>query len=36
VVAARAKMDKVKLTIYVPEDDMGRVYVGQEVSVVID
>jgi multidrug resistance efflux pump len=31
-----ANLDEVKLTIYIPEDELGRVYLGQEVSVQVD
>jgi multidrug resistance efflux pump len=31
-----ADLDEVKLTIYVPEDELGRVYLGQEVEVRVD
>jgi HlyD family secretion protein len=31
-----ADLDEVTLTIYVPEDELGRVYVGQEVGVQVD
>jgi multidrug resistance efflux pump len=31
-----AKLDEVKLTIYVPEDKLNRVYLGQEVEVQVD
>jgi multidrug resistance efflux pump len=31
-----ANLDEVKLTIYVPEDELGRVYLGQEVGVEVD
>lgn len=31
-----ANLDEVKLTIYVPEDELGRVYLGQEVEVHVD
>lgn len=31
-----ADLDQVKLTIYVPEDELGRVYLGQEVEVRVD
>jgi len=29
-------LDEVKLTIYIPEDELGRVYLGQEVEVQVD
>jgi HlyD family secretion protein len=29
-------LDEVKLTIYIPEGDLGRVYLGQEVEVAVD
>lgn len=31
-----ANLDEVKLTIYIPEDELGRVYLGQEVEVHVD
>jgi multidrug resistance efflux pump len=31
-----ADLDEVKLTIYVPEDELNRVYLGQEVEVQVD
>jgi HlyD family secretion protein len=31
-----ANLDEVKLTIYVPESDLGRVYLGQQVRVEVD
>ncbi|MGD2040764.1 MAG: efflux RND transporter periplasmic adaptor subunit [Anaerolineae bacterium] len=31
-----ANLDDVKLTIYVPEDELGRVYLGQEIGVTVD
>lgn len=31
-----AGLDKVTLTIYVPEDELGRVYLGQEVGIQVD
>jgi multidrug resistance efflux pump len=31
-----ANLDEVKLTIYVPEDELNRVYLGQEVEVQVD
>jgi HlyD family secretion protein len=31
-----ANLDEVKLTIYIPEDELGRVYLGQEVEVEVD
>jgi HlyD family secretion protein len=31
-----ANLDEVKLTIYIPEDELGRVYLGQEVQVEVD
>ncbi|MGC9336200.1 MAG: HlyD family secretion protein [Anaerolineae bacterium] len=31
-----ANLDEVKLTIYVPEAELGRVYLGQEVEVRVD
>jgi multidrug resistance efflux pump len=31
-----ANLDQVKLTIYVPEDELNRVYLGQEVEVQVD
>lgn len=31
-----ANLDEVKLTIYIPEDELGRVYLGQEVAVQVD
>lgn len=31
-----ANLDEVKLTIYIPEDELGRVYLGQEVGVQVD
>jgi len=31
-----ANLDEVKLTIYIPEDELGRVYLGQEVAVHVD
>jgi multidrug efflux pump subunit AcrA (membrane-fusion protein) len=31
-----ANLDEVDLTIYVPEDELGRVYIGQEVAVEVD
>jgi len=31
-----ANLDEVKLTIYVPEADLGKVYLGQEVEVQVD
>ncbi len=31
-----ANLDEVKLTIYVPEDELGRVYLGQVVEVRVD
>ena len=31
-----ANLDEVKLTIYVPENDLGRVYLGQVVEVQVD
>jgi multidrug resistance efflux pump len=31
-----ANLDEVKLTIYIPENELSRVYLGQEVEVVVD
>jgi multidrug resistance efflux pump len=31
-----ANLDEVKLTIYIPEDELGRVYLGQQVEVRVD
>ena len=31
-----ANLNEVTLTIYVPEDELGRVYLGQEVDVQVD
>jgi multidrug efflux pump subunit AcrA (membrane-fusion protein) len=31
-----ANLNEVKLTIYVPEDELGRVYLGQQVEVQVD
>jgi HlyD family secretion protein len=31
-----ANLDEVKLTIYIPEDELGRVYLGQGVEVTVD
>lgn len=31
-----ANLDEVKLTIYIPEDELGRVYLGQVVEVEVD
>jgi HlyD family secretion protein len=31
-----ANLDEVKLTVYVPEDELNRVYLGQEVEVQVD
>jgi HlyD family secretion protein len=31
-----ANLDEVKLTIYIPEGELGRVYLGQEVQVEVD
>jgi len=31
-----ANLDEVRLTIYVPETDLGRVYLGQDVAVQVD
>ena len=31
-----AQLDEVTLTIYIPEDDLNRVYLGQEVQVQVD
>ncbi len=31
-----ANLDEVKLTVYIPEDELGRVYLGQEVEVRVD
>jgi HlyD family secretion protein len=31
-----ANLDEVKLTVYVPEDELGRVYLGQVVEVEVD
>lgn len=31
-----ANLDEVKLTVYIPEDELGRVYLGQEVAVQVD
>lgn len=31
-----ANLDQVKLTIYVPEDELGRVYLGQDLNVEVD
>jgi HlyD family secretion protein len=31
-----ANLDEVKLTIYIPENELGRVYLGQEVQVQVD
>jgi HlyD family secretion protein len=33
---AIANLDEVKLTIYIPEDELGRVYLGQQVQVEVD
>ncbi len=33
---AVANLDEVKLTIYIPEDELGRVYLGQKVEVRVD
>ena len=31
-----SNLDEVKLTIYIPEDELGRVYLGQQVEVQVD
>ena len=31
-----ANLDEVKLTVYIPEDELGRVYLGQRVEVQVD
>jgi HlyD family secretion protein len=31
-----ANLDEVKLTVYIPEDELGRVYLGQQVEVQVD
>lgn len=31
-----ANLDEVKLTVYIPENELGRVYLGQEVEVQVD
>ena len=31
-----ANLDEVELTIYIPEDELGRVYLGQKVGVEVD
>ena len=31
-----ANLDEVRLTIYIPEDELGRVYLGQDVEVQVD
>lgn len=31
-----ANLDEVKLTVYIPEDELGRVFLGQEVEVQVD
>ena len=31
-----ASLDEVRLTIYIPEDELGRVYLGQQVPVEVD
>jgi multidrug resistance efflux pump len=31
-----ANLDEVKLTIYIPENELNRVYLGQEVEVMVD
>jgi multidrug resistance efflux pump len=31
-----ANLDEVELTIYIPEDELNRVYLGQEVGVQVD
>ncbi len=31
-----ANLDEVRLTLYIPEDELGRVYLGQEVEVRVD
>jgi multidrug resistance efflux pump len=31
-----SNLDEVKLTVYIPEDELGRVYLGQEVEVQVD
>ncbi|MGD8623543.1 MAG: efflux RND transporter periplasmic adaptor subunit [Anaerolineae bacterium] len=31
-----ANLDEVRLTIYLPEDELGRVYLGQQVEVQVD
>jgi HlyD family secretion protein len=31
-----ADLDEVKLTVYVPEDELGRVFLGQQVQVEVD
>lgn len=31
-----ANLDEVKLTVYIPEDKLGRVYLGQEIEVQVD
>jgi len=31
-----ADLDEVELTVYIPEDELGRVYLGQEVEVTVD
>jgi HlyD family secretion protein len=31
-----ANLDEVKLTVYIPEDELGRVYLGQGVEVQVD
>ncbi|MEJ2733502.1 MAG: efflux RND transporter periplasmic adaptor subunit [Anaerolineae bacterium] len=31
-----ANLDEVQLTVYIPEDELGRVYLGQQVEVQVD
>jgi HlyD family secretion protein len=31
-----ANLDEVKLTVYIPEDELGSVYLGQEIEVQVD
>lgn len=31
-----ANLDEVKLTIYIPENELGRVFLGQEIGVTVD
>ena len=31
-----ANLDEVKLTVYIPENELGRVYLGQEIEVQVD